>query len=1751
MGAVCPEKIPAQIRVPVKIGIGNRQVEVKAILDTGNLLTNGIAVSAGFARQYRLPYTPCTFNVGTAKRGNPLTVVGKLGDIRLQIGDKCIHRQTALVVDSLSTQVNIGIALLTAVQAKLHLTPEKNELEIGRSRIPLIQSVGPMDAKEPGKSGQDTRLNMETVSRAAATTVNRGEDMSEQWPALQRPGTVRRPAVEPGQASRPVRQGPTTSDETTQLRPVSRKIPDVSTAPAEQHRGVTLQRGTSLRGEKQRERAMHPRGSRATSTPLKSVSKGKFSRRVANKRFFVKNEYTHLGQAKKVKHSRPEPPVVHPREGRGRWGAVQSVAENVCLKPSQSMSISPHQLVFVDLMLESSIGYNGKYLINSQLFRNTAVNVLPGCYRGQQGRVRVAVVNLTEDNQLLPRSAGILADRCHATPAHQAEIEDMLRESMCQKYGSQEVARDEQPATGIQNIKVECSPDNSKGSSNEGQRMKQLFTELKLEESSILRMHPKIKRKLQDQLYRLRDVFSNEGDDIGQTDVVQCTVKLKSGTVPVRQKNRPLNPAMEEDLRKQLQQWLDKGIVEPSKSPWSSPLVPVRKKDGAIRWAVDLRLVNQCVVGDSYPLPRIEQLLETSGGHRIYSSLDASAAYHTIPMADDAKEITAFSTPDGLFHYCKMPFGLSTAPAVYSRFIAIVLSPLGTRGLSVYLDDVLVYSNKPEEHLDRLVQVLEAHQAAGIKIKPAKTRLFQESTQYLGHVLSKDGIAMIPSYVESIVNWPSPTTSKQLTTLLGFTGYYRQFLKNYAQLVAPLTKQKRKPKLDWTEECEENFQELKKQFQAAPIRAVPVYDGVHPFKLTTDYSGQAIAAVLSQLQNGQERLIAAVGRRTTKGESNYSSAKGEISAVVYGIRKFHHILSFAKFQIITDSAALKYLHTLKNTRGITGRWLQELAGYQFEVHHRAGKINNNADSLSRAEHLKPPSEEEEQEQADYVFQIEETPITQTLSRLAIKEAQDQDGLCQLAKQWVLAGRKPELKELRGSTMEVYVLRQQFEQLRLASDQVLVIDRPENNLDTLQEKIVLPESLHGRAFFLTHQHATAGHFGQRATLARQRRNFYYPGQAADIENRVKLCETCIQKNPRLHLKDVQHQPHRWGYPLEMLFVDLVGPLPKSTDGFQYILTVQDAYSRFLNLYPIRSKTSAEVTRTLVDRFVGNFGCPTAIHSDNGTEFTSAVWSGLMKALEIKVIHGPPYNCQSNSVERAHRTLHAVMRTCMAREDMEWPRFLPTIQLAFNSKVNTSTGVTPLLAFTGREVRLPIDLMVSLPGKPTNTVPEEVRDITTRMKKMYSYIRQRGEAVIRRNAALYSGRRNEYQVGELIWYLCPRAVPGKPLKWTQQWTGPFRITQVVSEVLIKIRAIAGLDRELTVHLSRIRPYVGLVNPSTRVPATLEVNPHSPVEADEIHGNEFVQTPIEMGIPVRNIPEGNITIREVDETPPAQPIPGGTAPPSPEESSRQSMEKPPIPGVEATDNYQRQRLPDEDSEMATPQASWVEDEMVADNEEEVNQPAGLPQSPPAGSMPSERPRTQAVTRKHSTTEATTSEESSSPELRRWASNSTVKKKIKKKRIDIPVRDLLYDSADSSSETMLQMITVPIRCSHYTPARPTELSAGFEMKSGQHTVIPAGTATTVDTGLQVMVPEQYFGKTEANAELSQQGLICHSSIISPRQSEQIKIILQNITPHPISLKKGTRIAQLILLPRVQAECCQEDQLPATQRADWSAHQE
>jgi hypothetical protein len=335
-----------------------------------------------------------------------------------------------------------------------------------------------------------------------------------------------------------------------------------------------------------------------------------------------------------------------------------------------------------------------------------------------------------------------------------------------------------------------------------------------------------------------------------------------------------------------------------------------------------------------------------------------------------------------------MPFGPKNAPGVYSRFIELCLNKLRSPWILAYLDDIIVHTRTLEQQVRELESVLRMHQEAGIKLRASKTHLFQEEADYLGYRITADGIKMKEDYVQRILEWPTPKTIKEMNTFLGFIGYYRTFIIEFARLTNEMNAQRKSTKLTWTPVMERKFVELKAEFAKSPIRAYPRYDGKEPFELTTDFSAENVAAILSQQQDGAERLIAAAGRKTTKFEANYGSVKGELAALVYGLRKYEHILRFRPFIVNTDASALKYLKSIKTPRGIWFRWLQEVSSYNFIVKHRPGKKNQNADGLSRSSHLPPASEEEVKEQEEYMGAM--GADDEVLDSDLIKEAQQED-----------------------------------------------------------------------------------------------------------------------------------------------------------------------------------------------------------------------------------------------------------------------------------------------------------------------------------------------------------------------------------------------------------------------------------------------------------------------------------------------------------------------------------------------------------------------------------------------------------------------------------------------------------------------------------------------------------------------------------------------------------------------------------------
>ena len=550
--------------------------------------------------------------------------------------------------------------------------------------------------------------------------------------------------------------------------------------------------------------------------------------------------------------------------------------------------------------------------------------------------------------------------------------------------------------------------------------------ELKIEENVVLKRNPAEKQKLMDILIKYQEVFSSPEKIIGRTNLIEFQIKVIPGSQPVRERVRPLNPMLRESLQEQINAWKKEGVIEETSSPWAAAMVPVTKKDGTVRWAVDYRPLNKATVIDSYPLPCIEENIEKLAGSTIYSTLDAASAYNIIPVEKRSKPYLAFVCAFGSFMFKRMPFGATNAGATYSRFVNLMVEKLRSPHILTYLDDVIVATASLESQLVELERALAAHMECGIRLKAKKTFLFMKKVDYLGYEVSEDGIRMRPDYVDKIMKWPNPKNGKELRSLLGFMSYYRSFIPTYSQLTAELNSQRLQKTVKWTPTMEKCLEQLKEEFLKDRIRAYPRWDIEEPFVLTTDFSCEAIAAIVSQTQNGEEKFIAAAGRKTTKYEANYASVKGELAAIIFAVKKFEPLLRFGRFRIVTDSAALRYLKTMKSSRGIWFRWLQELESFQYEVFHRAGKLIPHVDGLSRSGHLPEPEEHEEMEQAEYLQVLEEhsfiCEISEGLDTENLLRAQRADVHLQHVNKWIadkVVLTREDLKKLEDKELRVY------------------------------------------------------------------------------------------------------------------------------------------------------------------------------------------------------------------------------------------------------------------------------------------------------------------------------------------------------------------------------------------------------------------------------------------------------------------------------------------------------------------------------------------------------------------------------------------------------------------------------------------------------------------------------------------------------------------------------------------------------------
>ena len=995
-------------------------------------------------------------------------------------------------------------------------------------------------------------------------------------------------------------------------------------------------------------------------------------------------------------------------------------------------------------------------------------------------------------------------------------------------------------------------------------------------------------------LLKHADVLASSTADLGRTDKIHH--RIDTGTAqPIRQPVRRISPHRREEVKVLLEQMLANGVVEPSSSPWASPVVLVRKKDGSMRFCIDFRKLNEVTRKDAYPLPRIDVTLDTLHGSNWFTTLDLLSGYWQVQLEETDKEKTAFSTPEGLYQFRVMPFGLCNAPASFQRLMDLVLSGLQWSQCLVYLDDIIVLGHSFETHIQNLDSVFKRLKEAGLRLKPSKCAFFRKEVKYLGHVISCQGVATDPEKVEKVATWPPPTSRREVQQFIGFANYYRRFIKDFAQVARPLHRlTERTSPFVWNNECQESFDQLRKRLCSAPVLAYP--DFQRPFILDTDASDTGIGGVLSQVDDqGRERVIAYGSRLLTKPERKYCVTRRELLAVVTFVRQYRPYLICRKFTLRTDHGSLTWLRNFKEPEGQLARWLERLQELDFEIVHRRGSAHTNADSLSRL-----PCIQCGRDSHNAVSEIAATalqgPLIQPSDELRNQQLADRTlGPIIWGKEM---GEKPDVGSFETArSTNTRRLLQIWDQLVL--HQGVLCRRSKNPEGSGRLQIVVPDALQREVLSDLHEGAAGGHLGSDKTLGRLKERFYWPGHYNDVREWCRNCAVCASRKSPTSRPRAPLEPILVSHPLQLVACDIVGPFPESESGNSYILVVADYFTRYTEAYPLPNQEATTVAGKLVDEFFLRYSPPERLHSDQGRNFESAVVAEACRLLGVEKSRTTPYHPQSDGlVERFNRTLLDMLATAVGDQPFEWEQHLRRLCYAYNTSIHPTTGFSPFQLMFGRTARMPADITLGTTTSADATQPQYVTSLRTSLETMYGYVRENMERMQAKQKVRYDAKSQDrpFSIGDLVWLHSPAVPRGKSRKLHRPWTGPFRVVAKPSDSVYRLQHVQFRRKRPVVHFNRLKP----CSPDTRLPqpqtpALRGEQPRPPAPPvgsglelldDDADSTSHEET--EKNTPVPGPP--TIPLPDINASPPTESLPvSSPRPPTPSAASASTQDSP----------------------------------------------------------------------------------------------------------------------------------------------------------------------------------------------------------------------------------------------------------------------
>ncbi|CAF4334948.1 unnamed protein product, partial [Rotaria sp. Silwood2] len=850
------------------------------------------------------------------------------------------------------------------------------------------------------------------------------------------------------------------------------------------------------------------------------------------------------------------------------------------------------------------------------------------------------------------------------------------------------------------------------------------------------------------------------------------------------------------------QKLLERGQIEESTSPWSSPIVLVKKKDKTMRFCIDYRRLNAITIKDAFPLPRIDEIFDQLSDATYYTKFDFKSGYFQVPLSKEDRPKTAFSTRDNHYQFTVLPQGITNGPATFQRVINHILGPTRWKYALAYIDDVIIYSKTFEEHLLHLNEICTILKNARFRLNPEKCEIARTETDYLGHNIKNGEIRPSPHNINGLLNTRLPQTADEACKFVKAAEYYRKFIPNFSQIAEPLRKfvpttrtQRKKGQktiITLTHEEIRAFEQLK-NFLTTDL-VLRLTNNRFPFKVQTDASDEGIGAVLLQIYPDGDRPIAYLSKKFTQAQRKWSPMEQECYAFICTLDKWNNYLSGITFIWETDHKALTQLNKKAQVNKRCERWRLKILEYDFKVKYIPGLTNSMPDYLSRSP--VEDAEEDPDEITHLISKSAQTDISNVNNHSSIVAAVEtramklrNKALNDISNTTKLPSDSlnTSIEENRTTPFSIDELIQAQQNDNYAKNIINNIKKYKNymikdNLLMRRSKTPVPYVPQGdfRKTILQIYHDTAAngaHFGRDKKIHKIKQRYFWPSMYEDINNYIKSCIPCAQFNPRRQrnpgtLRPIKPPEGVW----QLVSMDFHGPItPTFQRGNKYIICLTDVLSKFVVIKAVLDNTAQTVVRFLKEDIIAKFGTPRRILTDNGTHFTASIMNELIKQIGSTHLYSTPYHPQTNGqVERYNSTMDAKIAALSNLRKTDWDDQLPFVTFNYNTSIHPSTKQIPFEMMYGRSPVLPFD------HQDTNVTLSYDSEHVKKRQQFLSKLNEPAKLNIIKNQQRYKQRYDinrsnpSYNIGDLVLVKTLNI----RYKFDIRNEGPYRIIQTIT-------------------------------------------------------------------------------------------------------------------------------------------------------------------------------------------------------------------------------------------------------------------------------------------------------------------------------------------------------------------------------------